>query len=234
MKKTLLNRYAVRNGKVICIDDLSRTFERGRNARCSCPGCGKDLSARFPEDKKAHFAHTGKACEENRYLLNLLYYILKDAIEEKEVFFTPGIYGTYKYLPPKVELIRSNVEKNVKFYAEEKENTKELIDSKWNHCGNCRFYSSKPGAIDALIVDWKNYKYNFAVVFASANQIPRNIPSQNVLVIDVDTLKFDNMVLDNIKYLLRSDKINKKWVKHYKMDKFIDESLLRQERWTKA
>lgn len=234
--KAILNKYAIRNGKLVNAKQLSRTFERGLNSRCTCPNCGANLSARFPEDKTPHFVHPKEACDKNEYLLSVLYYALRDTIEEKEVFYTPKLYATYKFLPKETEVLRKTVQKNVKLYEQDGEKREKITDESWNHCGATRFYYDSDGKIIALIANWKNYKYNFAIVIDSEKRIQKDlaIPSQNVLFIDVDSLEIDEKTnLENIKFMLRGSKIKKKWLEHYKLERFVDDCVIRQTKWNR-
>lgn len=232
--KNIINKYAIKNGKLVHIDSLSRTFERGLNSRCYCPHCGDTLSARFPEGKSAYFAHSKGACNKNDYLLSVFYYALRDAVEEKEIFYTPALYGNYRFLPAQTEVYRDSVEKNIKLSPVPKERYEELAPSSWNHCGGARFFKGPDNKIAALIVNWKNYNYDFAIVMNSPelNVKKLHIPSQNIVLLNVDSLQLtDKTTLENLKFLLRGDKVEKKWLRHYKVDKYIDKCMKQQISW---
>jgi hypothetical protein len=91
------NPFAVRNGKIILIKDLSDD-ERGLNCRCRCPACDGEFIARMGEVKARHFAHSKDACDEVLAYTSGLYKLIHQILNSGTPFYVPALVVSY-YLP---------------------------------------------------------------------------------------------------------------------------------------
>ena len=86
----LKNPFGERNGKIVVIDDLTYE-EKGLNCRCVCPNCGGEFEARLGNIRIHHFAHSKGGCDEETAILNGLYKLFKQYLDEKNYLFIPAI-----------------------------------------------------------------------------------------------------------------------------------------------
>ncbi|MBQ8050742.1 MAG: hypothetical protein IJ197_04115 [Bacteroidaceae bacterium] len=108
-KKKVRIPYALKDGRIVYIDDV----ERGLACGCTCPKCGQPLKARKGEVREKHFAHHGDveckgAYEETKHRLAIQ--ILQD---EKRVMAPP-----YENVALQEQLIFSDVDVEVRNMAE--------------------------------------------------------------------------------------------------------------------
>lgn len=116
----LRNPFAMRNGKIILIEDLSAR-ERGLNCGCQCPACDGDLIARMGNIKVHHFAHSKDACDEIIAYTSGLYKLIHQILSDGTTFYVPPLIVSYQ-LPNNTILNEETVAQFVKIV---RENSKE-------------------------------------------------------------------------------------------------------------
>lgn len=84
------NPFALRNGEIITIEDLSED-DRGINCNCICPSCKAPFQARFGKKRVHHFAHTGAGCSEEIAYIHGLFLLLKEYVESEKPICLPAL-----------------------------------------------------------------------------------------------------------------------------------------------
>lgn len=112
----LRNPFAVRNGKIILIEDLSYN-ERGLKCRCQCPACSGEFIARMGDIKIHHFAHSQDACDDLLAYTSGLYKLIKQILDCGSPFYVPALVVSYDF-PHDIKLNESNVEHHTKIVCE--------------------------------------------------------------------------------------------------------------------
>ena len=92
----LKNPFAMRDGKMICIADLSIN-ERGLKCNCNCVACEAPLIARMGNINEHHFAHSEKLCDEGQAYIQGMYQLAKDILDNAGYITLPGIKVAYQH-----------------------------------------------------------------------------------------------------------------------------------------
>ena len=87
------NPYAVRDNKVIYIDDLSET-ERGINCNCTCPKCGRPMLAKMGCHRQHHFSHADEVSCQGSYE-SALHLLAKEVLGEGSKIKLPPVIPEY-------------------------------------------------------------------------------------------------------------------------------------------
>ena len=90
------NPFAVRDGNIILIEDLSE-HERGLQCRCQCPACDGEFIARMGDVKIHHFAHTKDACDEVLAYSTGLYRLIHQVLSGGSPFYVPALVVSYSF-----------------------------------------------------------------------------------------------------------------------------------------
>ncbi len=80
----LKNPFAVRDGAVITISDISER-ERGLDCNCYCPHCHGRFEARLGEIRIHHFSHLSGGCDEEAAFVSGLYSLFMEYIVNNDV-----------------------------------------------------------------------------------------------------------------------------------------------------
>ncbi len=110
------NPFAIKNGKMVFIDDLSES-ERGLSCGCLCPVCEDKFIARMGDVKIHHFAHSNEGCSETLAYTTGLYMMLKQMFDEGFAFYVPALVVGY-YIHSYQRISLDNVEQFVKILPE--------------------------------------------------------------------------------------------------------------------
>ena len=86
----LRNPFALRNGEIITIEDLTEN-DRGINCNCICPSCKAPFEARLGKRRTHHFAHTGAGCSEETAYIHGLFLLLKEFVESGNPICLPAL-----------------------------------------------------------------------------------------------------------------------------------------------
>ena len=89
--------YALKDGKMVSIEDVERGLECG----CVCPKCGQRLEARKGEIRQKHFAHLGEKAGNqpcHGYYMTALHRLAEQIIEDKKSVTFPA----YKSKPRRI------------------------------------------------------------------------------------------------------------------------------------
>ena len=108
----LRNPYAIRDDKMIHINDLS-PLEQGKKCNCKCPHCEGAFIARMGEKRIRHFAHSIEPCDEIVAYTTGLYKFVLNGLLCVSAFPVPALTVSYT-LPHNYALDESNVAANVK------------------------------------------------------------------------------------------------------------------------
>lgn len=125
--EVLRNPFAVRNGRIILIEDLSAN-ERGLKCQCRCPACDGEFIARMGDIKVHHFAHSKDACDEVIAYTSGLYKLIKQILEGGSPFYVPSLVVLYD-IPCDIVLDESNIEHYVRIVRESKADENKIIVS---------------------------------------------------------------------------------------------------------
>ena len=96
MDTQLRNPFAMRDGKIILIEDLAE-HERGLKCQCKCPECDGDFIARLGDIKVHHFAHSKDACDEVLAYTNGLYRLIHQILSSGSPFYVPALAVAYSF-----------------------------------------------------------------------------------------------------------------------------------------
>lgn len=100
----LMNPFAMKDGKMICIADLSTT-ERGLKCNCKCVACEAPLIARMGNVNEHHFAHSQKLCDEGQAYIQGMYQLAKEILETSKYITLPGLKIAYRHsISPQITL----------------------------------------------------------------------------------------------------------------------------------
>lgn len=112
----LRNPFAIRNGSIILIEDLTKS-ERGLKCQCQCPACGGDFIARFGDVKVHHFAHSKDACDEVIAYTSGLYKLIHQILNSEVSFYVPSLVVKYHF-SYKYELNADNIADHIEIVPE--------------------------------------------------------------------------------------------------------------------
>lgn len=86
----LKNPFAIRDGKVVVIDDLYEE-ERGLVCGCCCPYCGGEFEAKMGDIRIHHFSHVNNACDVEKAFITGLYKLFKQFLDDGNGLSLPDI-----------------------------------------------------------------------------------------------------------------------------------------------
>jgi hypothetical protein len=150
------NPFAMKNGKMIFIDDLSES-ERGLNCGCLCPVCNDKFIARMGETNVHHFAHSNEGCSEILTYTTGLYLMLKQMFDEGCTFYIPALVAGYD-ICTYTTVTPDTVEQYVKIIPETTEGkTKILVaEGKYIKFDSAELSYDKKNHIQALEMTYNN------------------------------------------------------------------------------
>ena len=104
--------WAIKDNKLININQLDRDTERGSKCHCSCISCGSQFVARMGDHKAYHFAHS---TESNCSVESIQHKLAKAIIAESisEAITTAYNNPIHKQLSYKVKLESVDLEKSL-------------------------------------------------------------------------------------------------------------------------
>ena len=127
----LRNPFAIRNGSIIMIEDLTMS-ERGLRCQCKCPACNGDFIARMGEIKVHHFAHGKDSCDEVIAYTSGLYKLISQILGHRIPFYVPALVISYS-LPYNGVLDINNVDSHIKIISENYDIANKLVVSAGRH-----------------------------------------------------------------------------------------------------
>ena len=226
----LRNPFAVRNGKVILIEDLSKN-ERGLNCQCKCPSCNGDFIARMGEIKEHHFAHSKDACDEVLAYTSGLYRLIHQVLSSARPFYVPALVVSYSF-PSSGALDESNIDSYIEFVHEEHYAVNKIMVSAGRHISfeNAELCVDNKNHIQALELTFKDSK--MAIKVMPPDTICKSAtvsPHKDMATLAVDfTGDADVIQRSNSKafqnYLL-SDRLDKHWICNPKTKKVYPQIL---------
>ena len=127
----LRNPFAIRDGKIILIEDISQD-EKGLKCNCICPACKEPFEARLGKIRCHHFAHSGKGCEEQNAYIMGLYMLLSEYLSDGNLFHIPAVivgfelsayfYYTEENIEEKTRLLSYSVDETHEIEVYDKRN----------------------------------------------------------------------------------------------------------------
>jgi hypothetical protein len=145
------NPFAIRNGKIITIKDLTPD-ERGLDCKSQCPACGGDFIARMGEVLVHHFAHSKEACDEVVAYTTGLYKLIHQILNNGVPFYVPALIIEYSF-SYKYVMTEQNVKDYVRIIQEKvyvEDNAIKIADGREITFDTIDFISDKRGVIEAL------------------------------------------------------------------------------------
>jgi hypothetical protein len=233
----LRNPFAVRDGNIILIEDLSG-HERGLQCRCRCPACDGEFIARMGDVKIHHFAHSKNACDEVLAYTTGLYRLIQQILSGGGPFNVPALVVSYSF-PPEGALNKSNISRYVS------------IASGSYSAGNKSTITVSPGrriTFDSaeIVFDNKNHIQAIELTYLNSRMAIKVMPPDTVCKAAEATAHKDmaTLVLDftgdmNViqtsnteafrKHLL-SDSLRKRWIQNPKIEKAFPELIAMSEK----
>ena len=229
----LRNPFAIRNGKVILIEDLTAN-ERGLNCQCRCPACNGDFIARMGDIKIHHFAHSKDACDEIIAYTSGLYKLIQQILGDGTPFYIPELAISF-YMPPHQLLNESSIESFVNIIGKNRNshnsyNKKVVSKGKSVSFENiCLAYDSK-NHIQAIELTCMNRKMAIKIMppstvckFASVS--PHKNMATLVLDFTDDSDRIQNSNSENFRKYLFSKAPKKYWISNPLIKKIYPELL---------
>lgn len=220
----LRNPFAVRDGNIILIEDLTAA-QRGAKCHCKCPACNGDFIARMGDVKVHHFAHSKDACDEILAYMSGLYKLVKQIFDTGAPFFVPDLAISYSF-PENDVLNENNVCRYIKIVSKNSDTENKMIVSKGRYIvfDNSELSYDNKNHIKAIELEYMNNRMAIKImppdtVCKMAAVPPHKEMSTLVLNFteDADKIQFSNST-EFQKYLL-SDTLNKFWVFNSKIKK---------------
>jgi len=78
----LKNPFALRDGKMICIYDLTK-HDSGIACNCTCALCHEPMIARMGDVNRHHFAHSSAGCSNEKAMRLSFYRMLQQNLNER-------------------------------------------------------------------------------------------------------------------------------------------------------
>lgn len=121
----LRNPFAVRDGKIVLIEDISAE-EKGLKCNCICPACKEPFEAKMGEIRRHHFAHSGNGCDElNAYMMGL-YMLLREYLSDNNLLHLPPLIVGFK-LSPHHYYTEENIEENTRLLSHSEDKSCEIV-----------------------------------------------------------------------------------------------------------
>lgn len=188
MKKQLNLIYALKNDKIVYIDDV----ESGLKCECYCPACGEPLVAKKGNKMTHHFAHKAEHNCEYGYESSL-HLAAKDILSKTKKFTLPAVYLEFQESYKEKELISESKEIEIDIVKLEK-----------------RF-----GALIPDVVLYSRDKCLFVEIFVT-HKIDEEklikLQKENISTIEIDLSKCEKTISkEELENILLSDHESKSW-----------------------
>ena len=221
----LRNPFAMRNGNIILIKDLSND-ERGLKCQCKCPACDGDFIARLGDIKIHHFAHSKEACDEIIAYTTGLYKLIHQILGSGASFYVPSLIIKY-YFSPRHELNNSNIRDHIEIVPEwEKieDNSLPLADGREIVFEKVDFSYDNKGIIQALEMTYKNSKLALKVippdtVCKTSKVSPHKDMATLALDFSDDSERIQVLKSEAFQEYLLSEDLPKLWISSPKIEK---------------
>lgn len=221
----LRNPFAVRDGKIILIEDLAIN-ERGLNCKCSCPACDGDFIARMGEINIHHFAHSKDSCDEVLAYTSGLYRMIHQVLGSGNPFYVPALIVAYT-LPKHGFLSEKNISSYVRIVGEDYYTKDKIIVSSGRQVvfESAEIVYDSKNNIQAIILMYKKSTMAIKVMppdtICKAGAAPTPYKDMSTLVLDFtdDTNLIQESSSESFQKHLLSDKLEKRWVYNSKAKK---------------
>lgn len=228
----LKNPFAIRDGKVISVSDLSPE-ESGLACNCSCYFCHVPMIARMGQVNVKHFSHSGTGCNEEKTFRVLLYRLLKEVLEERCHMQLPGLYINYRLpiFPSDEEKAKKSIMFSYKPFHSKDFICKEIIKPILLIVDECEyledkevFYIMRNGKRLEIRLRYRKNTCNQTVYMKSDRG---KLPEYSVLVIDlVDIFTDDEEKSRERMATAFTDTVeNKEWLYNIRKDNSLEEVL---------
>jgi len=233
----LRNPFAVRDGSVILIEDLSEC-ERGLQCRCRCPACDGEFIARMGDVRVHHFAHSKDACDEVLAYTTGLYRLIQQILGDGSPFYVPALVVSYSF-PPGGALSKSNISRYVN-----------IISDNYSSRGRSTIMVSPGRCITfdsaEIVFDSKNHMQAIELTYLNSRMAIKVMPPDTVckaaevtahkdmatLVLDFtgDSSVIQTSNTETFRRYLLSGPLNKRWIQNPKIEKVYPELIAMSER----
>ena len=220
----LRNPFAVQNGSVIMIEDLSLR-ERGLNCHCKCPACNGDFIARMGDIKIHHFAHSKDACDEALSYTSGLYRLIHQILGGGIPFYIPALVIAYT-IPNDVLLDENNIGSHIEFVREGYNRRNSILVSAGRYIAfeSAELCVDRKNQIQALELTYMNSKIAIKVMPPDTVCKKTSVsPHKDMATLalnftdDADKIQTSNSKMFQ-EYLL-SEHLDKRWVSNPKVRK---------------
>ena len=227
----LRNPFAVRDGNIILVNDLSKD-ERGQNCRCKCPACDGDFVAKLGDIKVHHFAHSKEACDEIIAYTTGLYKLIHQILGNGASFYVPSLVVKYHF-SYKYDLNDSNIRDHIEIvpdWEEFEDNNLSLINGREIIFEKVDYDTDNKGVIQGLELTCKDSKDNKGSKLALKVIPPNTIcktstvsPHENMATLALDfsddSDRIQGSKIEAFQEYLLSENLPKLWISNPKIEK---------------
>jgi len=233
----LRNPFAVRDGNIILIEDLSE-HERGLKCNCQCPACDGEFIARMGDVKVYHFAHSKDACDEILAYTTGLYRLIHQILSSGSPFYVPALVAAYSF-PSGGVLNRHNIDSYVKIssdgYSDRSKN--KMIVSPGRHItfDSAEIVCDGKGHMEAIELSYKNSRMAIKVMppdtvcKSGAVTVHKGLAT---LVLDFanDLSVIQSSNTEGFQKYLLSESCSKRWIHNPKIETVYPDLIARSEK----
>jgi len=231
----LRNPFAVRDGSIILIEDLSE-HERGLQCHCQCPACDGAFIARMGDVKVHHFAHSKDACDEVLAYTTGLYRLIHQVLSGGCPFYVPALVVSYSF-PAGGVLNAHNISSYVKIATDKyRSNSKMTVSPGRYITFNCaEIILDSKGNMEAIELAHKNSRMAIKVMPPDTVCKSGTVTAHKGLAtLVLDFAKDSNVIQSSNteafqRYLL-SQSCNKRWIYNPKVERVYPELIARSEK----
>ena len=233
----LRNPFAVRNGNIILIEDLSE-HERGLKCQCQCPACDGEFIAKMGDIKVHHFAHSKDACDEVLAYTTGLYRLIHQILCGGSPFYIPALAISYSF-PFGGALNKINIGSYIKIvpegYSSKNKRTKTVSPGRFISFDGAEIICDSKGNMQAIELTYMNSRMAIKVMppdtLCKTGAVTAH-KDMATLVLDytgdVEVIQtFDSAAFQD--YLL-SGNLSKRWIYNPKVEKVYAELITESEK----
>ena len=218
------NPFAVRDGNIILIEDLSEN-ERGLNCHCKCPVCDGEFIARMGDAKIHHFAHSKDACSDVLSYTSGLYKLIRQILNNGSPFYIPALVISYSF-PYNGVLTEDNISSYINFVREDYDIANKIVISPGRYIkfDNAELCVDNKNQIQALELKYMKSKMALKVMPPdTVCKISTVSPHKNMATLAIDFTYDANIIQTSDskqfqEYLL-SVRLDKRWIYNPKIKK---------------
>ena len=219
----LRNPFAVKNGSIILIEDLSAN-ERGLKCGCHCPACNGEFIARMGKIKVHHFAHSKEPCDEVVAYTSGLYRMIHQILADGSPFYVPALALTYDTTKSSI-MNEENVGTYIRLLREHQRNRHKVIVSKGRYIEfeNVELFRDKKNVIQAIKMEYRGSKMAIKIMPPdTVCKIGSVSPLKDIATLVIDFTNDGDIIQSfdsaGFKEYLLADKADKYWIFNPKVE----------------